>query len=78
MAVPVGGTPVAPRALGSNKRLGEGVRPAQLIPRSQAKQVTPLYIVFNLHILLSDIWYETKHCYKSYLAFASTTLSILP
>ena len=47
VAVPVGGTPVAPRALGSNKRLGEGVRPAQLIPRTQAKQVT-FYIRYFL------------------------------
>ena len=43
VAVPVGGTPDrgqgAPRSLASNKRLEEGVRPAQLIPRTQAKQV---------------------------------------
>lgn len=46
VAVPVGGTPDrplqaegAPRSLGPGKRLGEGVRPAQLIPRSRAKQV---------------------------------------
>ena len=46
VAVPVGGTPDrplqaegAPRSLGGGKRLVEGVRPAQLIPRNQANQV---------------------------------------
>ena len=46
MAVPVGGTPErlavsppAPRALDTSKRLAQGVRPAQLIPRSQANKV---------------------------------------
>ena len=43
VAVPLGGTPPvaspSPRALETNKRLVEGVRPAQLIPRAQTKQV---------------------------------------
>ena len=57
MAVPVGGTPVrasqgeaaAPRALENTKRLGEGVRPAQLIPRTQAIQV-PTFSINNLDL----------------------------
>ena len=66
MAVPVGGTPVrasqgeaaSPRALENTKRLGEGVRPAQLIPRTQAIQVPTLSISFtvaNFHKSSNDI-----------------------
>ena len=50
MAVPVGGTPErptvsppVPRALDTSKRLAQGVRPAQLIPRSQVNQVREVF-----------------------------------
>ena len=62
VTVPVGGTP---RALESNKRLGEGVRPAQLIPRTRAKQVrsniSQVFHVMDFHTK-TDFIFHTVHC----------------